>query len=85
MQEWRPRWGYKKADPIAEKGFIELSDQADPYMDAFAKLKEDKEKRIGKNKGQQLRNTAAARLYSKVPHTFVSAIRHLGALTVIAS
>lgn len=63
-QKWRPRWGYGKKDAVAERGFIELPDQADPYMDAFAKLKEDKEKRMAKNKNQNLRNTAAARLYS---------------------
>ncbi|KAI6650567.1 Ribosome biogenesis regulatory protein-like [Oopsacas minuta] len=56
-QEWKPRWGYKKASKRPEdQWLVEIPDQKDPYEDYFEKAKEEKRERVAKNEYQRVRN-----------------------------
>lgn len=67
--EYKPRWGFKRASET-DTPWIVLPDQADPYEDQFEKLEQAKKERVAKNKSQQLKNLATARLKSgKSTHT----------------
>ncbi|EGD72399.1 ribosome biogenesis protein Rrs1 [Salpingoeca rosetta] len=71
--EWRPRWGYKRANDAAAVPWIEVKEGSDPYEDQYEKLKKDKKARVEKNEQQRLKNIAAARLKAKG----IPANRHL--------
>ncbi|KAJ3626908.1 hypothetical protein Zmor_004146 [Zophobas morio] len=53
---YKPRWGHQRANDQSKDWLIELPKQADPYMDAFGEIKENKKGRILKNKKQQNNN-----------------------------
>ncbi|XP_067671031.1 ribosome biogenesis regulatory protein homolog [Haliotis asinina] len=65
-KEYRPRWGYKRANDDTKDWLIEVPQNADPNEDQFAKRKKAKTERIAKNELQRLRNYSRARM-SKVP------------------
>ncbi|KAL3877616.1 hypothetical protein ACJMK2_035306 [Sinanodonta woodiana] len=65
-KEWRPRWGYKRANDETKDWFIEIPDNADPYEDQFEKRKKEKKERTAKNELQRLRNIARSQKM-KVP------------------
>ncbi|XP_062589784.1 ribosome biogenesis regulatory protein homolog [Saccostrea cucullata] len=66
-KEWRPRWGYKRANDDTQEWCIEVPDNAaDPNVDLFAKRKQEKKERMAKNELQRLRNIARSQK-SKVP------------------
>eukprot|EP00049_Salpingoeca_infusionum_P018595 m.357940 g.357940 ORF g.357940 m.357940 type:complete len:330 (-) comp17991_c0_seq1:240-1229(-) len=63
--EYRPRWGYKRANDMSSVPWLEVPDGADPYEDQFEKLAKNKKERTEKNEQQRLRNIATARLKAK--------------------
>nr|XP_022318886.1 ribosome biogenesis regulatory protein homolog [Crassostrea virginica] len=66
-KEWKPRWGYKRANDDTQEWCIEVPDNAeDPNVDLFAKRKKEKKERVAKNELQRLRNIARSQK-SKVP------------------
>lgn len=58
LQEYRPAFGYKRANDETKQWLIEVPQGTDPYEDQFAKLKAAKKERIAKNELQRLRNIA---------------------------
>eukprot|EP00045_Choanoeca_perplexa_P017039 m.239573 g.239573 ORF g.239573 m.239573 type:complete len:318 (+) comp17434_c0_seq10:3553-4506(+) len=65
-QEWKPRWGYGRSNPDKSKhGWIEIAHDQDPYEDQFEKHATKLKERTTKNRGQQLKNVATARLAQK--------------------
>ncbi|CAG8671166.1 17963_t:CDS:2, partial [Racocetra persica] len=61
--EWVPRWGYKGAnDDGANEWLVPVPDNADPFEDQFAKLREAKKGRISKNETRNRRNVEEARI-----------------------
>eukprot|EP01094_Clydonella_sp_ATCC50884_P030089 TRINITY_DN9676_c0_g1_i1.p1 TRINITY_DN9676_c0_g1~~TRINITY_DN9676_c0_g1_i1.p1 ORF type:complete len:335 (-),score=141.21 TRINITY_DN9676_c0_g1_i1:49-1017(-) len=60
FQEWRPRFGYKRANNPLDKDnwIVELKEGDDP--DAFAKLARDKKERVKKQRKATLANRAKA-------------------------
>ncbi|XP_067042982.1 ribosome biogenesis regulatory protein homolog [Acropora muricata] len=57
-QEWKPRYGYKRANDDTKDWLLEVPANADPYEDQFAKKIEAKKERVAKNEYQRLRNIA---------------------------
>ncbi|KRX40803.1 Ribosome biogenesis regulatory -like protein, partial [Trichinella murrelli] len=48
-QDWKPRWGYNRANDNTKDWLIEIPRQKDPYVDYFGERKEAKKERIAKN------------------------------------
>ncbi|CAL1546434.1 unnamed protein product [Lymnaea stagnalis] len=65
-KEYKPRWGYKRANDDTKDWLIEVPVNADPMEDQFAKKKTAKKERVAKNELQRLRNIARSQK-SKVP------------------
>ncbi|KAH9498437.1 Rhodanese- sulfurtransferase [Bulinus truncatus] len=65
-QQYKPRWGYKRANDSTNQWLIEVPENADPMEDQFAKRKTEKNERVAKNELQRLRNIARAQK-KKVP------------------
>ncbi|CAI9720047.1 biogenesis regulatory homolog [Octopus vulgaris] len=59
-KDWRPRWGYKRANDDTKDWCIEVPTNADPNEDQFAKRKAAKKERVAKNELKRLRNIARA-------------------------
>ncbi|CAH1795001.1 unnamed protein product [Owenia fusiformis] len=57
-QEYRPRWGYKRANDDTKDWLIEVPGNADPYEDQFEKRLKAKKERTAKNELQRLCNIA---------------------------
>jgi len=58
-KEYRPRFGYKRANDNTKDWLIEIPDhEKDPNQDFFAKRTEAKNERVNKNELQRLRNIA---------------------------
>lgn len=55
-QEWKPRYGYKRANDETQEWLLEVPENADPYEDQFEKRIQAKKERIAKNEYQRLRN-----------------------------
>lgn len=55
-KEWKPRWGYNRANDETKQWAIEVPQNADPYEDQFEKIKKAKKERVAKNELQRLRN-----------------------------
>jgi len=68
-QEYKPRWGYKRANDDTKDWLIEVPSNADPMEDQFAKRSTAKKERVAKNELQRLRNIARSQKggKSKVP------------------
>ncbi|CAM9265522.1 unnamed protein product [Chrysoparadoxa australica] len=57
MQEWRPNWGYGRAnDGIMNHAIVEIKEGADPEEDPWSKARGDKRARVNKNLLNQARN-----------------------------
>lgn len=54
--EWRPRWGYKKADDELDVWAMPVEKGDDPTIDPWTKLATEKKEKVKKNKQQQLKN-----------------------------
>ncbi|CAH1273159.1 RRS1 [Branchiostoma lanceolatum] len=65
-KDWRPRWGYKRANDETKDWVIEVPGNADPNEDQFEKRMKAKKERVAKNELQRLRNIARG-TKSKVP------------------
>lgn len=65
-KEWKPRWGYKRANDETKQWAIEVPQNADPYEDQFEKLSKAKKERAAKNELQRLRNIGR-KMKGKVP------------------
>ncbi|KAJ8318653.1 hypothetical protein KUTeg_003744 [Tegillarca granosa] len=57
-KEYRPRWGYKRANDETQEWVLEVPDTADPMEDQFDKKRKEKKERVAKNELQRLRNIA---------------------------
>lgn len=57
-KEWKPRFGYKRANDDTKEWVIEIPANADPYEDQFEKRAKAKNERVAKNELQRLRNIA---------------------------
>ncbi|KAI0214871.1 Ribosome biogenesis regulatory protein [Lamellibrachia satsuma] len=66
VKEWRPRWGYKRAEDELRDWVIEVPQSADPYEDQFEKRQKKRKENIAKNELQRLRNLAR-NMKGKVP------------------
>lgn len=65
-KEWRPRWGYQRANDPTKDWLIEVPNQSDPLEDQFAKRIKAKKEAAAKNELQRLRNIAR-NMKGKVP------------------
>lgn len=59
-EEFRPRWGYKKANTQEQDWAIPVKESDDPYADPWEKMAVEKKDRVIKNKLNQLKNMSAA-------------------------
>lgn len=60
-QEFRPRFGYKRANSgIEEVPIIEVKPGQDPFADPWAEARAEKKERVKKNTKQMLRNKGKA-------------------------
>ncbi|VDM57311.1 unnamed protein product [Angiostrongylus costaricensis] len=57
-KEWKPTYGYRRANDDTKDWLIEIPDGADPNKDYFAERVEKKKERIAKNETQRLKNIA---------------------------
>ncbi|KAK3091416.1 hypothetical protein FSP39_019741 [Pinctada imbricata] len=88
-KEYRPRWGYDRANDDTKDWLIEIPQNADPNVDYFEKRKKEKKERIAKNELQRLRNIARSQK-SKVPGvgltpTEMPSKEHLGKALAVAN
>jgi len=65
-KEYKPRWGYKRANDDTKEWLIPVPDNADPNEDQFEKRMKAKKERVSKNELQRLRNVARG-MKGKVP------------------
>ncbi|XP_052069992.1 ribosome biogenesis regulatory protein homolog isoform X2 [Mytilus californianus] len=87
-KEYKPRWGYKRANDDTKDWLIEVPQNADPFEDQFEKRKKKKQERTSKNELQRLRNIARSQK-TKVPGvgltpTIAPSKDHLGKALAIA-
>jgi len=54
--EWKPRYGYKRANDEQAQWCIEVPDGKDPNEDQFKKIKDAKKERVAKNEYKRLKN-----------------------------
>ncbi|KAL3090216.1 hypothetical protein niasHS_006668 [Heterodera schachtii] len=66
-QEWKPKYGYRRAENQSKEWLIEIPDQKDPYKDYFAEKAEEKREKNNKQELQRLKNISRASNKSKVP------------------
>ncbi|KRX72486.1 Ribosome biogenesis regulatory -like protein [Trichinella sp. T6] len=73
-QDWKPRWGYNRANDNTKDWLIEIPRQKDPYVDYFGERKEAKKERIAKNELRRLKNISrrvkgsSSSVLSSLPH-----------------
>lgn len=61
FQEWRPRFGYKRANNgIDELPIVEVGHGQDPFADPWAASRQSKKERVSKNLKNQLKNDFVA-------------------------
>jgi len=58
-KEWKPRWGYKRANDNTKDWCIKVPQQADSFEDQFAKRQKEKKAAVAKNELQRLRTLHA--------------------------
>lgn len=58
LKEWKPRYGYKRANDEQSQWCIEVPENKDPYEDQFEKIKNEKKERVAKNEFKRLKNIA---------------------------
>ncbi|KAJ3056701.1 Rhodanese- sulfurtransferase [Rhizophlyctis rosea] len=54
--DYKPRWGYNRANDNQDDWIIEVPDTADPMEDQYEKRRDEKKERVEKNKKQARRN-----------------------------
>jgi len=54
--EWKPTYGYRRANDDTKDWLIEIKDNQDPNKDYFAERVQQKKERVAKNKYQQMKN-----------------------------
>jgi len=59
-QEYRPTWGYKRADNEAENWIAPAKPGEDLTVDPWTRLENEKAERVAKNKGKQRKNLQGA-------------------------
>jgi regulator of ribosome biosynthesis len=60
-QEYRPRFGYKRANSgIDEVPIVEVKEGQDPFADPWAEARADKKARVKKNTKQMMKNKGKA-------------------------
>ncbi len=64
--EWKRRWGYKRAKDDTKEWLIEVPENANPNEDQFAKKNKAKKERVARNEYNRLKNIARAQKI-KVP------------------
>uniref|UniRef100_A0A914BZB6 Ribosome biogenesis regulatory protein homolog n=1 Tax=Acrobeloides nanus TaxID=290746 RepID=A0A914BZB6_9BILA len=57
-KEWKPTYGYRRANDETKDWLIEIPENKDPYKDYFGERQEAKKERVAKNKLQNLKNIA---------------------------
>lgn len=61
-QEWRPRWGYKRAkNGVEDAAIVEVKPGEDPNVDPWTQAQEAKSARVAKNLQQQAKNKGMGR------------------------
>lgn len=60
LDQWKPRYGYKKANDDQAQWCMEVPVNKDPNEDQFQKAKDVKKERVAKNEYQRLRNISKA-------------------------
>ncbi|KRY85421.1 Ribosome biogenesis regulatory -like protein [Trichinella pseudospiralis] len=74
FKDWKPRWGYNRANDNTKDWLIEIPRQKDPYVDYFGERKEAKKERIAKNELRRLKNISrrvkgsSSSVLSSLPH-----------------
>ena len=67
LQEYRPRYGYKRANNgIEDIPIVEIKNGQDPFADPWAEERKEKKARITKNTKQQLKNQRRNSSYNPV-------------------
>uniref|UniRef100_A0A1I7YTH5 Ribosome biogenesis regulatory protein n=1 Tax=Steinernema glaseri TaxID=37863 RepID=A0A1I7YTH5_9BILA len=56
--EWKPTYGYRRANDNTKDWLLEVPDNQDPYRDFFGERIQDKKDRVAKNELQRLQNIA---------------------------
>ena len=57
QEEYRPRFGYKRANNgVLDMPIVEVKDGEDPFADPWAEARKDKKGRIEKNLKNQIKN-----------------------------
>ncbi len=65
-QEYKPRFGYKRAkNGIEDIPIVEIKAGQDPYADPWAEARKDKAERVKKNQKNQMKNTRKANFGKK--------------------
>jgi len=59
-QDWKPRYGYRRANNDSKDWLIEIPDQKDPYKNYFEERSQQKSERTDKYEFQRLRNLRKA-------------------------
>lgn len=59
-KEFRPRWGYKRANDVTQDPIVELKSHEDGTVDKFAANKAEKKLRVLKNRQAKLKNQEKA-------------------------
>lgn len=59
-QEYRPTWGYKRADNDAENWVLPAKPGEDVTVDPWTRMENEKAERVAKNKGKQMKNLQGA-------------------------
>lgn len=57
LKDWRPRYGYNRANDASQATIIEHREGDDPSLDPWTKMSHEKRARIQKNQAQQERNS----------------------------
>lgn len=61
MGEFRPRYGYKRANNgIEDIPIVEIKEGQDPYADPWSEERKEKKQRVQKNAKNQIQNTKRA-------------------------
>lgn len=55
-QEYRPRYGYKRANNIEDQVIVEVKPGQDPYANPWEVARADKKQRVEKNEKQRIKN-----------------------------
>jgi regulator of ribosome biosynthesis len=63
MKEWRPAFGYKRANSDVDDAIVEIKGSMDPYADPWEESRKNKKARVDKNIKNQVQNQVRAGLF----------------------